>query len=112
MPTLLTHGSGSAYPPSRETPYSPLNINFAWSGAQNDDAVHEIAVQTAQTLAAVAEAEGQDVQNAPPYPNYAISGTPIKAMYGKDGAARLSEIREEYDPGNVMLLTGGWKFVS
>jgi len=67
------------------------------------------AVQSAQTLAALAEAEGQDLTNAPPYPNYAIEGTPIEDMYGA-GTERLEELRAQYDPQGVMLLTGGWKF--
>jgi hypothetical protein len=53
--------------------------------------------------------DGQDLKNAALYPNYALFGTPLKAMYGKH-LERLRKIRKRYDPGNVMGLAGGWKF--
>jgi hypothetical protein len=53
--------------------------------------------------------EGQDVANAPLYPNYALADTPLEAMYGENLGA-LRAIKAVVDPGNVMGLTGGWKF--
>jgi len=53
--------------------------------------------------------DGQDLKNASTYVNYALSGTPLKAMYG-DHLKRLREIKKKYDPDNTMGLAGGWKF--
>ena len=53
--------------------------------------------------------DGQDLKNAAPYVNYALFGTPLETMYGQH-LERLREIREEYDPKDVMGLAGGWKF--
>ena len=53
--------------------------------------------------------DGQDLNNASHYTNYAISGTPLERMYGEN-VHRLGEIRKKYDPHRVMDLTGGFKF--
>jgi hypothetical protein len=53
--------------------------------------------------------DGQDLKNAGPYVNYALFGTPLETMYGQN-LERLHEIRQVYDPNNVMGLAGGWKF--
>jgi hypothetical protein len=51
----------------------------------------------------------QELENAAPYVNYALFGTPLETMYGQH-LERLHEIKEEYDPQDVMGLAGGWKF--
>jgi len=43
------------------------------------------------------------------YPNYALYGTPLEQMYGKN-VERLRKIKKKYDPFHVMELTGGFKF--
>lgn len=44
------------------------------------------------------------------YPNYALSDTPLELMYGEN-LPRLRKIASKYDPGRVMSLTGGFRFV-
>ncbi len=39
--------------------------------------------------------DGQDLNNAAPYINYALFGTPLKAMYD-DHLERLREIKKKY----------------
>ncbi|KAH9946908.1 FAD dependent oxidoreductase [Amylocystis lapponica] len=109
LPSILTHGADSAYPPSRTARFLPLNINYAWSLPAADARVREIAVASAATLAQAAAAEGQAVQGAAWYPNYAVAGTPLADMYGAN-VQRLSAVRAAYDPQGVMALAGGWKF--
>jgi Berberine and berberine like len=53
--------------------------------------------------------DGQDLMNKSPYVNYALFGTPLERMYGGQ-LQRLREIRQRYDPEDIMELTGGWKF--
>ncbi len=53
--------------------------------------------------------DGQDLKHASHYTNYALFGTPLWQMYGKN-VPRLREIRKQYDPHRVMDLTGGFKF--
>ena len=72
----------------------------------------DAARQSVAWLEHVVEQEGQGVpgpHGAGLYNNYAIFGTPLEKIYG-DNVARLAEIREKYDPKNVMGLAGGWKF--
>lgn len=64
---------------------------------------------SASYLTSLAVSEGQAVSNAPLYPNYAIYDTPLSRMYD-DNLSRLQSIKAQYDPDNVMGLTGGWKF--
>jgi hypothetical protein len=53
--------------------------------------------------------DGQDLKHAAHYTNYAVFGTPLGQMYGKN-VPRLREIRKRYDPNRVMDLTGGFRF--
>ncbi|CAF4165623.1 unnamed protein product, partial [Adineta steineri] len=54
---------------------------------------------------------GQDLSGAKEilYPNYALDNTPLIKMYGKN-LDRLKSIRQQWDPENIMYLTGGFKF--
>lgn len=68
------------------------------------------AVRTsAATLERAGIQDGQDLKDAAAYVNYAITGTPLKKIYGSN-VPRLREIRRKYDPEDVMGLAGGWKF--
>ena len=49
------------------------------------------------------------VLDAPKYPNYAITGTPLEEMYGAN-VPKLRALKILVDPTNVMGLAGGWKF--
>jgi hypothetical protein len=71
--------------------------------------MHSFAKQSAEHLKREAIAEGQNIQDAALYPNYAIAGTGLEEMYG-DHLLRLREIRQRVDPDGVMDLAGGWKF--
>jgi len=64
---------------------------------------------SAATLVEAGIHDGQNLTDAAPYVNYAFLGTPVESMYG-DNSERLRVIRRRYDPGDVMGLTGGWKF--
>jgi hypothetical protein len=65
--------------------------------------------RSAASLVEAGIRDGQDLENAASYVNYALFGTPLKAMYGNH-LERLHEIRRKYDPDDVMRLAGGWKF--
>lgn len=66
------------------------------------------AIRSAQQLASVAEAAGQDISDAALYGNYAIASTPLERIFG-DNLEQLKTTKQKYDPGNVMGLAGGWK---
>ncbi|KZT01206.1 FAD-binding domain-containing protein [Laetiporus sulphureus 93-53] len=110
LPTILTHGSPSAYPPHRERAYLPLNLWFGWSDAADDQVMYDAMVESAQKITDAAVADGQtDVPLAPRYPNYALFGTDPALMYGKS-MEKLVRLKYQYDPQDVMGLAGGWKF--
>ncbi|KAG6872962.1 hypothetical protein C0995_004716 [Termitomyces sp. Mi166 len=108
LPTLFSHGSQSAYPPSREKGLSPFNIYYAWSLPLSDDEFHDAARQSAAQIKAVAVAEGQDVSDVAIYLNYAIYDTPLEGLYGSN-VPMLQVLKASIDPTNVMGLAGGFK---
>jgi len=108
-PDIFTHGGPSAYPPDRSCTILPGNIYYGYSNKSVDEYMaHSMRTSTALLIAAGIK-DGQDLENAAPYPNYALFGTPLEKMYGGH-LARLRRIREEYDPEDIMRLAGGWKF--
>lgn len=109
LPSILTHGSDTAYPPSRAQRYLPLNLYFGWSLATSDDAFYDALVETQSNIYNAAVAEGQDIADAALYPNYALFGTPLEKLYGGN-VGTLQALQAKYDPDDVMGLTGGWKF--
>ena len=56
-----------------------------------------------------AVADGQNVSHAAVYSNYALSGTPLKDMFGTN-LPRLRKIKKEIDPEKVIDLAGGFRF--
>jgi len=109
LPSILTHGSPSAYPYTRTERYLPLNIYFSWDNSAYDTDFYNGIIATAENLTTTAVDEGQSgVLTAPHYPNYAIYSTPLADIYGS-ALAELTVLKAEYDPDNVMGLAGGWK---
>ncbi|KAI0291490.1 FAD-binding domain-containing protein [Multifurca ochricompacta] len=106
---LLSHGTPSAYPPNRSQIYFPSGIGLKWSNSSLDQVMVGSLRQAADNLHAAALREGQNVTNAVVYPNYALFDTPLEAMYGNN-VDRLRRLRRVIDPGNVMNLTGGFRF--
>lgn len=108
---FLTHGHGSpsAYPPDRILPVFPSSIYYGWTDKSVDKHMDEAMRTSAAILERAGIQDGQDLKNAAAYVNYAISGTPVESIYGGN-LPRLREIREKYDPEDVMGLAGGWKF--
>ncbi|KAI0260001.1 FAD-binding domain-containing protein [Gloeopeniophorella convolvens] len=106
---ILTHGGPSPYPADRSQRFCPSSIYFGWSDESLDEEIAQAMRTSAATLHQVGLDDGQKLQDAPPYINYALFGTPLEQMYGKN-LPRMREIREKYDPDRIMGLAGGWKF--
>lgn len=87
----------------------PLNLYFAWTNPA-EDAFWAKAIKTsADKIAAQARSEGQNLDNLYLYPNYAVTGTPSSQLYGPN-LGRLSQLRKQYDPQDVMGLTTYFPF--
>jgi hypothetical protein len=106
---FLSHGEPSVYPPNRSLPNLPSNMFFGWTNASADGYMANAMRLSALSLVQAENKDGQDLNNAGPYLNYALFGTPLEIMYGQH-LERLHEIREEYDFQDFMRLAGGWKF--
>ncbi len=65
--------------------------------------------QSAERIRHVAIQDGQDISDAPLYPNDAIFDTPLRDMYGAN-LDKLHALRQRVDPHNVMGLAGGFRF--
>ncbi|KAI0251534.1 hypothetical protein BJV78DRAFT_1282389 [Lactifluus subvellereus] len=108
-PGFLTHGGLSAYPPDRSLAVLPSSIYCGWTNNSADKYMADAMRRSAAFLVAVGIQDGQDLDKAAPYVNYALFGTPLEKMYGQH-LGRLREIRKMYDPEDIMGLAGGWKF--
>jgi hypothetical protein len=80
-----------------------------WSNSSLDDTVAFALRNISDTVRVVALADGQNLSHAAKYPNYALFGTPLEDMYGRN-VERLHNIRAEIDREDVMSLAGGWRF--
>ncbi|KAF8329196.1 FAD-binding domain-containing protein [Amanita rubescens] len=110
LPNFLSYGTmQTAYPPTRDIAYQPFNIFFAFALDLLDDVIFSAIRESADRIRDAAIADGQDISNAPLYPNYAIFDTPLEDMYGGN-VGRLEALKQTVDPSNVMGLAGGWKF--
>lgn len=87
----------------------PLNIYFAWTLDLFENDIFNAIKRSAIRIRDAAIADGQNITDAPLYPNYAIFDTPLDKMYG-DNVDRLKALKQRIDPANVMGLAGGFKF--
>ncbi|KIY67237.1 FAD-binding domain-containing protein [Cylindrobasidium torrendii FP15055 ss-10] len=110
LPSILSYGAegSSSYPPKRDVAYSPLNIYWAWAFESADDTFYDAIKQSSAQLTAVAKADGQDVDGAAPYVNYALYDTKVEDIYG-DNLGKMREVKKRVDPAGVMALAGGFK---
>ncbi|TFY66022.1 hypothetical protein EVG20_g5067 [Dentipellis fragilis] len=109
LPSMFSHGPPSAYPPDRSITIAPINLYLGWTNSSATNTMHDALVQSAAQMKAVTIGDGQDVENAAIYTNYALGDAPLESLYGGN-VQRLHEIKVKYDPDNVMGLTGGFKF--
>jgi hypothetical protein len=108
---IFTHGAPSAHPPDRSHTILPSALFVGWNDKDldNDKYVYDNVRNLSASILESAIKDGQDLRDAAPYINYALYGTPLEKLYGKN-IQRLREIKEKYDPFSVMDLTGGFKF--
>jgi hypothetical protein len=106
---LFTHGPPSAYPPDRSRLYFPSILTFSWANSSLDETMTRAIREGGDSLRAAALKDGQDIEHAAVYPNYALFDTPLEDMYGKN-VPRLRALRRTIDPEDVMGLAGGFKF--
>lgn len=79
---------------------------FAWTG---DGTTDDVMIEGIKQGAANLQANTQATEGLPLYGNYALSDTPLEAMYGAN-VEKLTSMKKEVDPDNVMGLAGGFKF--
>jgi hypothetical protein len=106
---IFTHGAPSAYPPDRSHTIFPSSLFIAWSDKSLDKYMYDSMRSLSASIIEVGIKDGQDLKDVAHYTNYALYGTPLAKMYGKN-VKRLRAIKKKYDPFHVMDLTGGFKF--
>jgi FAD/FMN-containing dehydrogenase len=80
-------------------PLALMSLNFAWSRAADDAAVHAAAERFLARCVALARDMG--LLHRFVYMNYAALDQPVFAGYGEESHARLKRVREVYDPEGV-----------
>jgi hypothetical protein len=106
---LFSHSKGGAYPHDPSVPLLPISMFIQWEHEDLDSFFINALKEAASVITNQAISEGQTEASKILYPNYAIAGTPLSDMYGHN-VDKLKAIKQEYDPHNVMGLTGGWRF--
>ncbi|KAF8259882.1 hypothetical protein EI94DRAFT_1812556 [Lactarius quietus] len=108
---IFMHGEPSAYPPDRSRTIHPSSVLVAWSdkSLDRDKYVYDSLRNLSASILESGIKDGQDLKDAATYTNYALYGTPLERMYGKN-VKRLRGIKKKYDPFHVMDLAGGFKF--
>ena len=108
---IFTHGGPSAYPPDRSRTIFPSILSVTWNdeSLDKDKYVYNSLWSLSASITETGIEDGQDLKDASNYPNYAMYGTPLEKMYGKN-VERLRKIKKNYDPFHIMDLTGGFRF--
>jgi hypothetical protein len=112
MSTILSHGSASAYPVSREFLLLPTALTSYYTDPATDAFFQSFVQESTGYLQKVALEMGDalplDREDVVVYGNYANADTPIENVYGSN-IEKMKEIKRRWDPEDVMGLTGGWK---
>ena len=110
---MLQHGTEeTAFPPSRDVTYSPLNVFYGWISPLHDEIVQAKLGDTISAIEDAAISDGQtNVRQRPLYPNYAMQDVPLERIYGAN-LPRLKALKARVDPNNVMRLAGGFKITA
>ncbi|EJT99163.1 FAD-binding domain-containing protein [Dacryopinax primogenitus] len=109
LPSAFTNNNqGGSYP--HEDALLPICFTFSWESSLDDSFWMNAIQDSANIVTQTAIAEGQPLTGAEmiKYNNYAPANTPLDQLYGSN-LARLQSIKAQYDPNNVMGLTGGFK---
>ncbi|CAE6425123.1 unnamed protein product [Rhizoctonia solani] len=108
LPTMSARSKGGAYP--HDDFLMPLNLYFAWVSPLDDEWFHDAIEESARVIREQAIAEGQDIAGAKQikYGNYASATENLTSIYGSN-LPRLQELKQKYDPNNIMGLAGGYR---
>ncbi|CAE6490275.1 hypothetical protein RSOLAG22IIIB_08836 [Rhizoctonia solani] len=111
LPSMNARSKGGAYP--HDDFLMPLNLYFAWLSPldADDEWFQNALVESTRVIREQAIAEGQDIAGAKQikYGNYAAAAEDLSSIYG-DNLGRLKELKQLYDPTNIMNLAGGYRF--
>ncbi|TEB23037.1 FAD-binding domain-containing protein [Coprinellus micaceus] len=110
LPTILSHNAhDTAYPFTRDAPYTPFGIFLAWGDPSQDTAMKGVIEKISEDLEKKLVEEGfKDVPTSPLYTNYALWDAPLERIYGTN-LPKLQDIKGRVDPEDVMGLAGGFK---
>ncbi|KAI9449075.1 hypothetical protein BJY52DRAFT_1227991 [Lactarius psammicola] len=104
---IFTHGEPYAYPPDRSRTILPLSLLVVWDekSLDKEQYVYDSVRSLSASITKAWMKDGQDLKDAARYTNYALYGTPLEKMYGKN-VKMLREIEKKYNPFRVVDLTG------
>ncbi|KZO98683.1 Glucooligosaccharide oxidase [Calocera viscosa TUFC12733] len=105
---FTTNNQGGSYPHSDAL--MPICFTFSWESPLDDSFWMSAVEESANVIMQTAIAEGQPLTGVDvvKYNNYATADTPLQQLYGSN-LAMLQTLKAQYDPNNVMGLTGGFK---
>ncbi|KAF5369611.1 hypothetical protein D9757_010448 [Collybiopsis confluens] len=106
----FAHSTDSAYPHPSDRQVTPSTPSLLYVNADDESYFENALKGLVKAVQSVSIQEDQSRSDDLYYPNYALADTPLEQVFGSS-LPRLRKIRHEIDPDNVMLLTGGFKFI-
>jgi len=105
---FTTNNQGGSYPHSEAL--LPICFTFSWESSLDDAFWMNAIEESANIVMQAAISDGQPLTgaNIVKYNNYAPADTPLEQLYGSN-LPTLQALKAQYDPNNVMGLTGGFK---
>ncbi|EMD34615.1 hypothetical protein CERSUDRAFT_116778 [Gelatoporia subvermispora B] len=99
---------GAAWPHERGKPFGPMLAYFLWEDEQDDEFWLTKLKGTLNRIRTVARNLGLTTSNPAYYSNLSLESVPAKSIY-RGNMKRLSKVKTEYDPLDVMGRAGGHK---
>jgi hypothetical protein len=109
LSSMFDNSSEAAWPHKKGHPNGPLVVYFLWEGEENDKIWITQMANALDHIRRVALHEKCTTEGAAVYCNTTLwENTTVEDIY-RANLGRLSKLRKQFDPKDVMGLTGGFR---
>jgi len=106
---MFDRATESAWPHEKDKPNCPIIVYFTWEGKEHDKYWTGTMESTLKKLRDKVHSEREQSKALPYFISTAFAeATSVEDLYGAH-LEKLKQLRKEYDPNDVMGLTGGFK---
>lgn len=106
---MFDSATESAWPHEKDKPNCPIMVYLTWEGKGHDKYWTGVMASTLKKLRDKVHSEREQSKGLPYFISTAFAeATSVEDLYGAH-LERLKQLKKEYDPKDVMGLTGGFK---